>query len=83
MGKGNPESADAAFARNTHIFVADTLSAKNKTQFNDNRKEWVELRRAEGFKRFGMVLDHLDILTMILMVIFNQRLVEILDEIFQ
>lgn len=61
MGKGNPESADAAYARNTHIFVADTLSQKNKTQFNDNRIEWVELRCKDGYKRFATVLKHLDI----------------------
>ena len=27
MGKGNPESADAPHARNTQVFVANTLSA--------------------------------------------------------
>ena len=26
MGKGNPESADVIFARDTNIFIADTLS---------------------------------------------------------
>jgi len=61
MGKGNPEGADTAYARNTHIFIADTLSEKNKTQFNDNRVEWVELRSKNGFMRFEMVLDHLEI----------------------
>ena len=32
MGKGNPEGADAIIARNTDIFVADTLSQQNKNQ---------------------------------------------------
>ena len=32
MGKGNPESADAIIARNTNVFVADTLSTQNKNQ---------------------------------------------------
>ncbi|NMC15610.1 MAG: CfrBI family restriction endonuclease [Chloroflexi bacterium] len=61
MGKGNPESADAAYARKSHIFVADTLSEKNKVQFNDNRIEWVELHTNDGYQRFAKVLDHLDI----------------------
>ena len=30
MGKGNPESADATIARDSDIFVADTLSQQNK-----------------------------------------------------
>ncbi|EAL53288.1 putative type II restriction enzyme [Campylobacter upsaliensis RM3195] len=30
MGKGNPESADAVIARDSHIFIADTLSEQNK-----------------------------------------------------
>jgi len=61
MGKGNPESADAAYARKSHIFVADTLSEKNKVQFNDNRIEWVELHTNDGYQRFAKVLEHLDI----------------------
>jgi len=61
MGKGNPESADAAFARDTHIFIADTLSDKNKVQFNLARKEWVELHTKDGYRRFNDVLNHLDI----------------------
>ena len=61
MGKGNPESADAAYARDTHIFIADTLSEKNKVQFNLARKEWVELHTPNGYQRFNDVLNHLDI----------------------
>lgn len=61
MGKGNPESADAAFARDTKIFVADTLSKKNVAQLNGASIEYVELRRNEGFKRFAKVLMHKDI----------------------
>lgn len=30
MGKGNPESADAAIARGSRVFVADKLSDTNK-----------------------------------------------------
>ena len=82
MGKGNPESADAAFARNTHIFIADTLSAKNKTQFNDSRVEWVELRKEDGFFRFGVVLDRLEIPYQKFVGELDERLEEILTEIF-
>ena len=32
MGKGNPESADATIARDSDIFVADTLSEQNWNQ---------------------------------------------------
>lgn len=60
-GKGNPESADVTFARDTHLLVADTISTRTKTQLNNARKEWVELRSNEGYKRFETVLMHFDI----------------------
>lgn len=79
MGKGNPESADATFARDTHILVADTLSTKNKTQLNDERIEWIQLRSShEGYKRFSTVLSHLDIPHKD----FDGNLEEILETIF-
>ena len=34
MGKGNPESADVVIARDSNIFIADTLSKQNKAQLN-------------------------------------------------
>ncbi|MEZ5691729.1 MAG: CfrBI family restriction endonuclease [Rickettsiales bacterium] len=61
MGRGNPESADAIFARNTDIFIADKLSEQNKNQFNDSNINWVELRSKEGYKRFSMILKSLSI----------------------
>lgn len=60
MGKGNPESADAAWARGSRIIIADKLSDKNKKQLNDSHIEWVELRNG-GFKRFQEILTHLSI----------------------
>ena len=61
MGKGNPESADAVFARDSKVFVADKLSDKNKKQLNQHKIKWVELRNHYGFKRFAQVLSHLKI----------------------
>ena len=61
MGKGNPESADAAFARDSKIFIADTLSEKNKQQLDKQKIEWVELKNDNRFKRFAAILDRLKI----------------------
>lgn len=44
MGKGNPESADAVIARDTDIFIADTLSIQNKNQLKSLGIEYLELR---------------------------------------
>lgn len=61
MGKGNPESADAIFARESSVFVADKLSDLNKRQAEKLNCEWVELRNKEGYKRFNQVLTKLGI----------------------
>lgn len=61
MGKGNPESADAPLARGHRVFVADKLSDKNKMQLSSQGVEWVELRSADGYKRFAHVLEQLEI----------------------
>ncbi len=61
MGKGNPESADAVIARDSRVFVADKLSNTNKKQLDGLGVEWVELRDANGFKRFERVLSALEI----------------------
>lgn len=57
MGKGNPESADAVIARNTDIFVADTLSQQNKNQCENLGIDWVALRDERGFEAFGGILQ--------------------------
>jgi hypothetical protein len=61
MGRGNPESADAIFARESNVFVADKLSDLNKQQADLLNVKWVELRDENGYKRFGKVLQELNI----------------------
>ncbi len=57
MGKGNPEGADAIFARESNLFVADKLSDLNKKQADLLQVEWVELRSENGFQRFAQILQ--------------------------
>ena len=61
MGKGNPESADAVIARDSNVFVADTLSQQNKNQCDQLGVNWVALRDRDGYKRFGEILIKLNI----------------------
>jgi len=61
MGQGNPESADAIIARDSHVFVADTLSQQNKNQCDQLGVAWVACRDKDGYKRFKDVLIKFDI----------------------
>lgn len=61
MGKGNPESADSTIARRSNIFIAQTLSDKNKSQLTNRGHHWVELGAADGYKRIHTVFTYLDI----------------------
>jgi hypothetical protein len=61
MGKGNPESADAIIARDSNVFVADTLSQQNKNQCDKLGVSWVALRDKDGFRRFELVLKRFKI----------------------
>lgn len=61
MGKGNPESADAIFARESQVFVADKLSDLNKQQADKLQVKWVELRSPYGYQKFKSVLDELNV----------------------
>ena len=61
MGKGNPESADGAFARDAHIFIADKLSPRVKDIADARKIEWVELRSDEGFRKFEQILKNLNV----------------------
>ena len=61
MGKGNPESADAIFARDTNVFIADTLSLQNKAQCEQLNVKWVACKDENGYKRFGLILSELGI----------------------
>lgn len=55
MGKGNPESADVIYARDTKLFIADTLSQQNKNQFMSNKVQYIEMKNnnniVESFKK--------------------------------
>lgn len=44
MGRGNPESADAVIARDSQIFIADTLSEQNKNQLESLGIKYIELK---------------------------------------
>lgn len=79
MGAGNSESADAVIARDSEIFIADTLSKQNIQQLNDLGVEWVELRVANGYKRFAYVLNQLGIPFVNYDGDLEERLNEILD----
>lgn len=61
MGAGNSESADGVVARNSDVFIADTLSIQNRQQLDDLEVLWVELRIRNGYKRFAQVLKNLNI----------------------
>ena len=82
MGKGNPESADAVFARGSRVFVADKLSDTNKKHLDNEKIEWVELRNNDGFKRFDKVLHHLKIPHTKLPKNIDRKLENILKSIF-
>ena len=82
MGKGNPESADAIIARHTNVFVADTLSQQNKNQCDGLKISWVALREKDGYKRFKLALEKLDISHNEYNGNLDEDLPKILDELF-
>lgn len=64
MGIGNPESADAVIARNSKIFVADTLSKQNKNQLDSLGICWLEMKNhshEDILNQFRNILINLDI----------------------
>lgn len=61
MGAGNPESADGAFARDSRVFVASTLSNSVKRLLDRRNILWTELQAENGFLRFGDTLAQLGI----------------------
>ena len=61
MGRGNPESADAVYARDSRFLVANKLSDTNKQQMDSEGILWVELQTENGYKRFEEVLKTLSI----------------------
>ncbi len=62
MGKGNPESADATIARDSNIFVADTLSEQNCNQLASRGVEYLILKgNTNPIEEFKNILKKLDI----------------------
>lgn len=62
MGRGNPESADATIARDSDIFIADTLSEQNCNQLKARGIEYLILRgNADILHGFTEILCRLDI----------------------
>ena len=64
MGRGNPESADAVIARNSKVFIADTLSEQNKNQLDARKIFWLELKnhsKENILNQFKNILKNLDI----------------------
>lgn len=83
MGKGNPESADAVIARDSKVFVADKLSDQNKSQLDSLKVEWIELRDNEGYKQFQQILYNLKIPHKKLTLDLDNKLDQIIEEIFE
>jgi hypothetical protein len=82
MGQGNPESADAIFARKSDVFIADKLSEQNKSQADNLNIHWVELHSNEGYKRFKIALDKFKIPYKEYNVNLDIKLNEIFKDIF-
>lgn len=82
MGKGNPESADAIIARNSDVFVADTLSQQNKNQCDELNISWIALRDKDGYKRFKLALERFEIPHTDYDGNLDEDLPRILDELF-
>lgn len=83
MGKGNPESADAVIARDSKVFVADTLSKQNKNQCDQLGISWVELKSTDGYRRFKEVLEKLEIPHIDYTGNLDEDLPDILNRLFQ
>lgn len=62
MGRGNPESADMTIARDTDIFIADTLSEQSQSQLKERGTEYLTLRgNSRIIPDFVKILDRLNI----------------------
>lgn len=62
MGKGKPESADMTIARDTNIFIADTLSEQARAQLKSRGTEYLTLRdNPRIVPDFAKILDRLKI----------------------
>ena len=82
MGQGNPESADAIIARQSDVFVADTLSQQNKNQCEQLGICWIACRDENGFKRFKLASDKFNIPYTNYSGNLDQDLPQVLNEVF-
>lgn len=82
MGQGNPESADAIIARQSDVFVADTLSQQNKNQCEQLGICRIACRDENGFKRFKLALDKFNIPYTNYSGNLDQDLPQVLNEVF-
>lgn len=82
MGQGNPESADAIIARQSDVFVANTLSQQNKNQCEQLGICWIACRDENGFKRFKLALDKFNIPYTNYSGNLDQDLPQVLNEVF-
>jgi len=61
MGKGNPESADGAIARDSKIFFAYQLSDQNKTNLKSRDIAFIEMCRGESVLQLQEILPNFGI----------------------
>lgn len=62
MGKGNPESAGATIARDSDIFVADTLSEQNCKQLTSRGVKYLILKNnADPINDYANIMEELNI----------------------
>lgn len=83
MGRGNPESADSTIARRSNIFIAQTLSDKNKSQLTNRGHHWIELGADEGYRRIYTVFTYLNIPCVDFKDDLDSALDKIIPEVFQ
>lgn len=83
MGKGNPESVDSSIARDSGIFIADTLSDLNKRQLDERNCYWVELRAEKGYQRMYAVLQDLGVPCVEFAGDLDAALDEIIPQVFE
>ena len=62
MGKGNPESADTTIARDSDIFVADTLSEQNCNQLAEKGIKYLILKNnSDPISEYRQIMNELNI----------------------
>jgi len=62
MGSGNPESADAAFAREgTKVLIADNLNPNVQKRLDNSTILWMKLQDKNRFHQFKNILNELQI----------------------